>query len=426
MNENKDPYFLRYAVTFFCFLSGFVWADSLNDYFTTEEIARSQTFYQRQDFLLWIRFFIVDVLLLCLLFTKVPLKIDHHFDLLYDKLFQGFGNLTKKMNLNFGILPRILFKVFCWIFLIECYEFVVKLPINYFLHQLSVEYQMTGRNFLEYYQDGVPHYLLSLFRRCAYAVLFMTFYKISTRWWWIPLSLLSIFIQLMTNQLSQAADNERDGVVIQKPLELGELRTKLEEAITKIGVPVAEIKYTDESKRSKAPNAWVLSASEKNVLFFTDTCFQLSHAALVNITFHELAHIRFGHHQKRRVVEYSLILLKFIFVALGLAFFLPRRFSDPTIYQGSKQSLVFVIYLCLLLPVIALVLESGFNVWTQQQELDAEQYAVELSRDPDSIIQARKQMALEALARLEEPWWWFLQSHPNILRFFSVTHSQKH
>ncbi|MEK7485732.1 MAG: M48 family metalloprotease [Planctomycetota bacterium] len=401
-------------------LGSFLWADSLNDYFSVEEIARSHSFYQRQDFLLWIRFFLTEFVLMLLLFTRIFLKIDSLWDRLYKKLFSRLSPFTKRLKLNFGILPCVIFKVFCWIFFIECYEFLVKLPINYFLHQLSLEYQMTGRNFLEYYQDSMPHSILRLFRRCSYAILLMTFYKVSTRWWWIPLALISIFIQFMTNQLSQAAENERDGVILQKPLEAGELRTQLEQAIAKIGVPVSEIKYSDESKRTKAPNAWVLSASGKNVLFFTDTCFQFSNPALVNICFHELAHIHFQHPQQRRCLEYSLLILKYLLVALGLSFFLPRRFSDSTAYQESNQSLVFVCCVCLLFPIVTVTLDAGFNLCIQQQELEAERYAVQLSNDPESMIQVRKQMALESLLRLEEPWWWFLESHPNILRFFSA------
>lgn len=414
-------------VVFSVFCWGNVFAESLRleDYFSVEEIARASTYYEQYDRITLLARVLTYFFLFLIFLTSIHFRLDQKWDFFYDKTFARIGWL-KRLRLNFGLLPRLFFKVVCWIFFFEVLWTVCNLPIQYLSHGLQYAYGMTTRTFGQYYLDSWNLYWFILTKQVLIAILFLTLYKMSSRWWWLSFALLHITISFASNYFSQSGVKENEGIIQQKSLEEGVLRTKLEKAIASSGVSIADIKYTDESKRTKAPNAWILSSANENFLFFTDTCFQYSDEELITLSLHEIGHIYYGHPEVRRWVSWSMVFIYWLLLYLFFHFYLRLRYRDRTVIEKNGVALVYVLCFCFLGKIVGLVMSPPYCLLTQHQEIEAERYAIEHSGDPDSMIHIRKAMTVENLSRLEGSRWeqlWY--GHPFVLDFFQVAEEMK-
>jgi Zn-dependent protease with chaperone function len=405
------------------FVTSLVFAENLRleDYFSSEEIARSRAYYGRADWQEILDFCVFFGVIGLLLATSLHLKIDHFFDRLYDGAFGSLGEVTKGLNLDFGILPRLLFKATSWVFFLALLLNLVNLPVVYLGYQLQTDYGLNERPFLKYYQDSFSGYGLTLVKRLGAAFLFVLFFNLTQRWWWIFYGIFMILIPFFQDYFSQAASRNRDGIAIHTSLPQGSLRTKLEEAIQKTKLPVSDIKIRDDSKRTKFPNGWVLQAWDANVIFFTDTCLPpaFSEEALVNLAIHELGHIHYKHNDTRRFWNYVMNFGVLAFTALLLNLFLKKRYK-PEHRTPAHGTLAYLVCFYFLIRFVQTLVAPVWCLSFQHQELQAEQYALEISQDPTGIIELRKKMALQGITRLDSHFFWFLETHPNVLTFFKV------
>ncbi|MEK7484380.1 MAG: M48 family metalloprotease [Planctomycetota bacterium] len=407
---------------FFCGFT-FVCADpsTLESYFTADEILRSQHYFQRFDFWNILSRIITYGSILILLLSSLHLWIDRKIDRFYEFIFRRSFRVGK---LNFGLLPQIFFKVICWILLLECYWTLTGLPISYLMHQIKEDFGLTNQTFWVAYGNSWVKYWYTLANKIGIAILFLTFYQISRRYWWIAFGLLFFFSGIVVNYFSQAGQREIDGVETRKSLEPGPLRTKLEAEIQKSGVQITNIKYTDESKRTTVPQAWILSPSDQHFLFFTDSCFKYPDEMLVNMALHEIGHLFYKHTEIRRIYRRVSNFVNLFLVALLIQAYLRIRYrKTPEVIEGKGQVLIYLIFSLLATKMISLLILVPVDCWLNQtQELQAERYALEHTHDPETMIFLRKTMALASLTRLEISWWsryWY--DYPPVIEFLKIS-----
>ncbi|MDD5052639.1 MAG: M48 family metallopeptidase [Sulfuricurvum sp.] len=190
------------------------------------------------------------------------------------------------------------------------------------------------------------------------------------------------------------------------PLENPELRTQIEELMTKTGFVSSGVFISDASKRDARLNAYFggLGKSKRVVLF--DTLIQkLTPSELIAVLGHELGHFAHGDLYKNIVMVGAML-----FGMFALFGNLPE-----TLYMemGVAQSpqMIMILFL-LLLPVVSFVMMPLMGLVSRHNEYEADRSGAELG-GAEHLVNALKKLVSENKS--------FPLSHP-LYRFFHTTH----
>lgn len=194
-----------------------------------------------------------------------------------------------------------------------------------------------------------------------------------------------------------------------RPLEAGELRERLLAVAGESGVRVRDVLVSDASKRTTAHNAYVSGFGRTRRIVLWDTTIEhCSPDEIATVTAHEL-----GHAARRDVlagtalsacgVVASVAVLAW---ALGLG-----ALRDAANVTGAADPRA--LSLCLAVSsLLGGVLGPLDNAYSRRIEKRADQYALDLNRDPGAMISTWRRLGVRNLADLEP--------HPvSVLLFFT-------
>jgi STE24 endopeptidase len=183
-----------------------------------------------------------------------------------------------------------------------------------------------------------------------------------------------------------------------RPLEAGELRERLLSVARASGVPVRDVLVSDASKRTTADNAYVSGFGRTRRIVLWDTTIEhCSPEEIASVTAHEL-----GHAARRDVpvgtalsacgVVASVAVLAW---ALGLS-----ALRDAAHVTGAADPRALA--LCLALSsLLGGVLGPLYNAYSRRIERRADQYALDLNRDPAAMISTWRRLGVQNIADLE-------------------------
>lgn len=194
-----------------------------------------------------------------------------------------------------------------------------------------------------------------------------------------------------------------------KPLADGELKASLLDLARRAGADISEVQVADASRRTRRDNAYVagLGATRQVVMF--DNLLERPRAMIESVVAHEIGHWKLGH------IKRSLPLaLSVLFVNFGLLkVVLESRWLLDFAGVDSLRDPAAVPLFALLFPLVASA--TGLvNTWlTRAHERDADLYALELTEDPASFVEAMRTLHADNKADLDPPRWRALtMSHP--------------
>ena len=183
-----------------------------------------------------------------------------------------------------------------------------------------------------------------------------------------------------------------------RPLEAGELRTRLMELAGQSGVKVGDVLVSDASKRTTADNAYVSGFGKtRRIVLWDNTIEHCDQSEIASVTAHEL-----GHAKRRDVVSgtavgaagavVSVLVLAWV---LGASAF--RSAADFTGAQDPRSlALVFAIA-----TVLGVVGGPMFNAYSRRIERRADQFGLDLTRDPAASVHTWRRLGARNLADLE-------------------------
>lgn len=157
-----------------------------------------------------------------------------------------------------------------------------------------------------------------------------------------------------------------------RPLEEGELKTRIENLLKRNGFKSQGINVMDGSTRSSHGNAYFTGlGANKRIVFFDTLIDELSHDEIEAVLAHELGHFKCNHIKKRIFVLGSVFLV-------GLAI-LGWLINEPWFYNGLGVEQPST-YMALLLFVIAspaftFFLQPMFSFISRQHEFEADDFA---------------------------------------------------
>ncbi len=214
--------------------------------------------------------------------------------------------------------------------------------------------------------------------------------------WWIPAAVAAAGLVFVLSFLVP--------VVLEpmfnrfRPMERGPLRDRLMDVAAQTGVTVRDILVSDASRRTNSMNAYVSGMGRtRRVVVWDTTLDQAEPDQIAAICAHEL-----GHAARRDVVTGTAVSAAGLVAGtLLLAAALHWRWlldAAGTPSAADPRSLALVMAIG---TVVGTVGAPLFNAYSRHVEARADQYALDLTRDPTAVVATWRNLAVRGISDLE-------------------------
>lgn len=198
------------------------------------------------------------------------------------------------------------------------------------------------------------------------------------------------------------------------PLEEGELKEKLLQYTRSVDFPVSGIYIIDGSKRSTKSNAFFTGfGKNKRIALFDTLVEKQTIEELLAILAHEV-----GHYKKKHILKSMLLSV----VHTGIIFYLLSIFLQhqglfDAFYMEQTSIYAGLLFFGMLYTPIEMILSVLMNILSRKNEYEADAFASQTTRNPQSLITALKKLSIDNLSNLTpHPFQVFLHySHPPVL-----------
>jgi STE24 endopeptidase len=204
------------------------------------------------------------------------------------------------------------------------------------------------------------------------------------------------------------------------PLPQGSLRDRLHALAERTGFPARNIEVMDGSKRSRHSNAFFTGFGRlRKIVLFDTLVAQLTDSELESVLAHEI-----GHYKKRHVLKLVAVAIAGVFVAFAMIAWLARygwfyRAFGFAYHPGFAAASIAPALLLfgLLAGTITFWLSPFTHIWSRRFEYEADAFAHAIMGEPQSLIQALRQLSEKNLSNLTpHPFYsGFYYSHPTLL-----------
>lgn len=183
-----------------------------------------------------------------------------------------------------------------------------------------------------------------------------------------------------------------------RPLEDGELRTRLMALASHSGVKVQDVLVSDASKRTTANNAYVSGFGRTRRIVLWDTTIQNCETAeIASVAAHEL-----GHAKRQDVVYGTAVgalgtIVSVAVLAGALSLHALHTAADVTGPQDPR-SIALVLAVATILGMLG---GPMFNAYSRRIERRADQFGLDLTRDPAAVVTTWRRLAVGNLADLD-------------------------
>ncbi len=311
----------------------------------------------------------------------------------------GFAWLTDIFQISNSILDSVIF-LFGFIGI----NFIVGLPFEiYQIFELDREYgfsQITPKLFILDKLKSIAIFIL--FGGAIFAILSWIVIDVSNWWIWgfILLFTIAILVNLIYPTIIAPIFNKFS------PMEEGELKSSIEDMMSRVGLKSDGIFIMDASKRDNRLNAYFggLGKSKRVVLF--DTLLEkLTNRELLAVLGHELGH--FTH----KDIWKNIIMMG---ILLFLAFFILGNLPDELFFNMGVEPKagVTIAMMMLLLPLISFIFTPIMSFVSRHNEYRADEFGAKMGGERNLV---------SALIKLVDENRSFPKSHPLFI-FFYYTH----
>ena len=192
-----------------------------------------------------------------------------------------------------------------------------------------------------------------------------------------------------------------------EPLPDRRLAAQIEELGERMGVHVETVQVADASRRTTTANAYVAGIGPTRRVVFYDTILggRFSHAELVSVAAHELAHVG-RRHPWKWVGWFALLAIPGLFVV--------ARAADWRGGLGEPAAVPVALLAALVFFLATLPFQTAVS---RRYEAEADWLALEATRDPASAVALERRLVTTSLGDPDPPAWiklWF-STHPTAM-----------
>jgi STE24 endopeptidase len=348
---------------------------SESDYFTAAELERAHDYRVGQRWL-FIGTLAVEGGLLVVLATGRPSFVRRRLDALATRPVLGAAAAGAALSITLGL---------------------ASLPTQAIAHERAVDYGLSTQGFGDWLGDQAKAGAISAVIAAGGAALLIALLRRFGRWWWIPGTAGVVAFEVVFIWL---------GPVVIAPLfndfdELppGQARSDVLELGRRGGVDIGEVYEVDASRRSTALNAYVTGlGSTKRVVLYDTLLDKTRRPELRSVVAHELAHVE-NRDLLRGMTWVAIAAPLALIFAGGLGTLLARRTgADPATPAALPA-------FALALAVTVFCLNVVGNQLSRDVEAAADDFALELTDDPEGLIALQTRLARTNLSDPDPPDW---------------------
>jgi STE24 endopeptidase len=167
-----------------------------------------------------------------------------------------------------------------------------------------------------------------------------------------------------------------------KPLEEGELRTRIEALVARCGFHAQALFVMDGSRRSSHGNAYFTGfGRDKRIVFFDTLMQRLTPAEIEAVLAHELGHFARGHIPRLLMVRFALAML--LLAVLGWLYQQPA-FYEAMHLPGPRIGAALAGF-ALVVPVFVFPFQPLASLIARRQEFEADAFAATHARAADLV-----------------------------------------
>lgn len=273
---------------------------------------------------------------------------------------------------------------------------LVGLPIAARSEVINREWGLSNRSWRLFWADEAKGFLIGAVMLGGVSLGLFALIRALPGTWWIPAALAAAVLVFVLSFLVP--------VILEplfnkfQPMPEGPLRERLMGVVRLTDVAVRDILVSDASRRTNSMNAYVSGmGSTRRVVVWDTTIEQAEADQIAAITAHEL-----GHAARRDVVTGTAVsALGMIGATLVLGAALHWHAlldAAGTPSATDPRSLALVMAIGTVLGTIGAPL---FNAYSRRVEARADQYALDLTRDPGAVVATWRNLAVRSFSDLE-------------------------
>ena len=290
---------------------------------------------------------------------------------------------------------------------------VLDIPFDYYAtFRIEEKYGFNKTTRRVYWLDTVKELFLSLVLGGVLLALVVWFYTWAGTYFWLyawgAVTLFSVFMAMFYSQLIVPLCNK------QTPLQEGSLRDKIQAFAGKVGFKLDNIYVIDGSKRSTKANAYFTGLGPKKRVVLYDTLIdELTEEEIVAVLAHEV-----GHYKKRHTLRSMVVSV----IQMGVLFWLfslcVNNVALSEALGGDRAYFQMgLIAFAILYSPVNLILGVGMNVWSRNNEYEADAFAARYY-EGDYLVSGLKKISVKSLSNLTpHPLYEYIYySHPSLLK----------
>ena len=290
---------------------------------------------------------------------------------------------------------------------------VLDIPFDYYAtFRIEEKYGFNKTTRRVYWLDTVKELVLSLVLGGVLLALVVWFYTWAGTYFWLyawgAVTLFSVFMAMFYSQLIVPLFNK------QTPLQEGALRDKIQAFAGKVGFKLDNIYVIDGSKRSTKANAYFTGLGPKKRVVLYDTLIdELTEEEIVAVLAHEV-----GHYKKRHTLRSMVVSV----IQMGVLFWLfslcVNNVALSEALGGDRAYFQMgLIAFAILYSPVNLILGVGMNVWSRNNEYEADAFAARYY-EGDYLVSGLKKISVKSLSNLTpHPLYEYIYySHPSLLK----------
>jgi STE24 endopeptidase len=193
-------------------------------------------------------------------------------------------------------------------------------------------------------------------------------------------------------------------------LPAGQTRSDVLDLAGRAGVKVGEVYEVDASRRTTAANAYVTGlGSTKRVVVYDNLLKDFTPAETRLVVAHELGHVR--HHDVTHGLIYLAIVAPFGMFAVALV-------AEGLVPRKDRFAPAALPAVALAIALVAPAITIVSNQLSRVVEARADAFALELTREPQTMIDFQRRIAIQNVSDVDPPAWqsFLLGTHPTALQ----------
>ena len=318
-----------------------------------------------------------------------------------------------------SISKRMPFQTAIYLFWFSIISFIAVFPLNFLGYRISRSYHISTQSFTSWMKDKIIDYWVNFGTMFIIVLVLYWLIRKSAKKWWLYAWILSIpfvlFLMFVQPVLIDPLYNDF------YPLKNKELETEILELADEADIPANHVYEVNMAEKTNSLNAYVTGIGANSRIVLWDTTLNtLGEDEILFIMAHEMAHyvekhIYFG------IAGYLAMIFVGLWLTQKLMNGIIRRWGR--ILKIPSISSISSLPLFLLLTSVLLFLSSPLsNYVSRYEELRADRYAIEMTKDQDPAISAFQELTRSGLSQVNPPLLvkWLRYTHPTMLERIST------